>query len=280
MAIDMTSMLTDDERLLLRRCEELYERADGGVVGFSDFLNPRERFIIENQASAFFAHDDSSPLCFFWGGYPSAERVMLCFMPAYLRYSVSEGDTPQTALREEMSGAMIPIRIKTSGYVKLAHRDFLGALIGLGIERTAMGDIIPDTDGAVVFATPSVAQLIKNELTYIGRDKVKAQDATLSEDFDHEREFERISGTVASPRLDAVLSELARTSRENAKSLIAEGLVEHNHFTAVHPDRVVANGDIISVRKKGGIKGGKFIVDSTDTLSSKGRVRLIARRYI
>lgn len=280
MAIDVTSMLTDDERFLFRRCEELYERADGGVVGFSDFLNPRERFIIENQASAFFADDDSSPLCFFWGGYPSAERVMLCFMPAYLRYSISEGATPQSVLRDELAHAMTPIRIKTSGYVSLAHRDFLGALIGLGIERTAMGDIIVDEDGAIIFASPSVAQLIKNELTYIGRDKVKAQNVDLPEDFDHERKFEKISGTVASPRLDAVLSELARTSRENAKSLISEGLVEHNHFTAVHPDREVTNGDIISVRKKSGIKGGKFIVDSIDTLSSKGRVRLIARRYI
>lgn len=280
MAIDMTSMLTDNERFLLRRCEELYERADGGVVGFSDFLNPRERFIIENQQGALFANDDSSPLCFFWGGYPSAERVMLCFMPAYLRYSIGDGDTPQSALRDEISGAMTPIKIKTSGYVKLAHRDFLGALIGLGIERTAMGDIIVDADGAVVFAAPSVAQLIKNELTYIGRDKIKTQDIVLPDNFDYEREFERVSGTVASPRLDAVLSELARTSRENAKSLISEGIVEHNHFTAVHPDREVTNGDIISVRKKSGIKGGKFIVDSVDTLSSKGRVRLIARRYI
>ena len=115
---------------------------------------------------------------------------------------------------------------------------------------------------------------------YIGRDTVKVQDITLDEGFDHQREFERISGTVASPRLDAVIAEIARTSRENAKLLISQGLVEHNHFTAAQPDREVTGGDIISVRKVGGTKGGKFIIDKINEPTSKGRIRLFARRYI
>lgn len=273
-------MLTEEERLLLRRCEELYSRADSGVACFSDFLNIRERFIIERQSRAFFSDDDGMPLCFFHGGYPSAERALLCFMPAYVRYSLSDDITPVQALKEELESAIVPIRIKTSGYVRLAHRDFLGALIGLGIDRSAMGDILPDSEGAIVFATPSVAGLITSELTYIGRDKVKAYQATLPDNFDFKREFEKINGTVASPRLDAVVAEIARTSRESAKSLISQGLVEHNHFTAAHPDREVVGGDIISVRKTSGTKGGKFIVDKIDEPSAKGRIRLSARRYI
>lgn len=280
MAINLSSILTDDEQRLIKRCDELYSRADNGVVGFSNFLNLRERFIIENQRSAIFAGDDSDPLCFFFGGYPSAERTLLCTLPAYYRYSLTDGMSPEEAFRDELSGAIVPVRIKTSGYVKLAHRDFLGSLIGLGIERTAMGDILPDKEGAIIFVSPTVASVIKSELTYIGRDKVKATDITLPDDFNFHREFEKISGTVASPRLDAVLSELARTSRETAKTLIEQGLVEHNHFTAQRPDREVENGDIISVRKVSGTKGGKFIVDSLDERSSKGRIRLAARRYI
>ena len=273
-------MLTDGEQLLLKRCDELYSRADNGVVCCSDFLNLRERFIIEKHRRSFFTDDDSSPLCVFYGGYPSAERTMLCFFPSYTRYSVSDLTNIASELSDEFEGTLVPIRIKTSGYVRLAHRDFLGALIGLGIDRGALGDIITDEDGAVAFALPSVAKLIESELTYIGRDKVKVCPASLPAGFDYQREFKTVSGTVASPRLDAVVSEIAATSRDSAKLLISQGLVEHNHFTADRPDREVFGGDIISIRKTSGTKGGKFIIDKIDELSSKGRIRLSARRYI
>ncbi len=280
MAINLTSLLSDDEQRLLGRVDELYSRADDGVIGFSNFLNMRERFIIENQRHAILKGDDTSPLCFFFGGYPDAERTLLCVMPSYCRYSLTEGNTLGAAFRDELTEVITPLQIKTSGYVKLAHRDFLGALIGLGIDRAAMGDILPNDDGAIVFVSPSVATLIKNELTYIGRDKVKVADVTLPDDFTFSRQFEKIGGTVASARLDAVVSELARTSRESAKSLIDGGFVEHNYFTATRYDREVTNGDVISIRKTGATKGGKFIVDKIDELSMKGRIRLAARRYI
>ncbi len=280
MAINLTSLLSDDEQRLLGRVDELYERADSGVIGFSNFLNMRERFIIENQRHAILRGDDTSPLCFFWGGYSDAERAILCVMPAYCRYSLSEDVALNAAFREELSDVITPIQIKTSGYVNLAHRDFLGALVGLGIDRAAMGDILLSDDGAIVFVSPSVAAFIKNELTYIGRDKVKATDVTLPDDFAFLRQFEKIGGTVASARLDAVVSELARTSREAAKSLIDSGFVEHNYFTATRYDREVTGGDIISIRKNSATKGGKFIVDKIDERSAKGRIRLAARRYI
>ncbi len=272
--------MSDGEQRLLKRVDELYERADGGVIGFTSFLNMRERFIIENQRHAILRGDDTSPLSFFWGGYTDAERAVLCVMPAYCRYSLPEGAALGTAFREELSEVITPIQIKTSGYVKLAHRDFLGALVGLGIDRAVMGDILPNDDGAIVFVNPSVAAFIKNELTYIGRDKVKATDVTLPDDFAFLRQFERVGGTVASARLDAVVSELARTSREAAKSLIDSGFVEHNHFTATRYDREVTNGDVISIRKSSAAKGGKFIVDRIDERSAKGRIRLAARRDI
>ena len=279
MAINLTSLLTDDEKRLLARVDEISNRADSGAPGFLGFLNMRERFIIENQRHAIFTEDDSEPICFFWGGYEDAERTILFALPSYFRYLLIDGVKKSVAFAGEFSNAIQPMKMKMSGYVKLAHRDFLGSLIGLGIDRTAIGDILPCDDGAIVFVNPKVAEFIKNELTYIGRDKVKAALISLSDDFTFSRQFEKLNGTVASARLDAVVSELARTSREAAKGLISDGLVEHNYFTAVHCDREVTNGDIISIRKTGATKGGKFVVDSIDTLSQKGRIRLIARRY-
>ena len=280
MRINITSLLTDDEQLLLKRCEELFSRAENGIPSQTQFLNQRERYIIEHRLGSYFTSDPSEPLCFFFGGFPSASRTMLVFMPAYTRYAIEEGQQPYAALRSELSELMIPLRIRSGGFVRLAHRDYLGALTALGIDRACLGDIVIDDEGAIIFAVPSVVRFIKDALVYIGKDKVRVTDISLSEDFDFTPKFESVSGTVASARLDAVVSELACTSREKAKLLIKQGLVEHNHFTAAEPDADVENGDIISVRKSSGTKGGKFTVDSIDTLSSKGRIRLSARRFI
>ena len=127
MAINLASLLSDDEHRLLGRIDELYARADSGSIGFSNFLNMRERFIIENQRHAIFKGDDSAPFCFFWGGFPDSERALLCVMPSYCRYALSEDVPMNVAFRDELSDVITPLQIKTSGYVKLTHRDFLGA---------------------------------------------------------------------------------------------------------------------------------------------------------
>ncbi len=280
MDMNILSRLTDDEMRLLKRCEELFSRAENGVPSVTQFLSPREQYIIKNRLSAMFLTDESDPLCFFFGGYPSAQRRMLCTLPAYCRYTLTDGDGEISAFRAEFPHAIIPLRIRSGGYVNLTHRDFLGALTGLGIDRSVMGDIITDDDGAIIFVCETIAEFIKNELVYIGRDKVKVCDIALLEDFDRAPDFEAVRGTVASPRLDAVLSELACCSRETAKTVIRQGLCEHNYFTAAAADAAVSDGDVISCRKTSGCKGGKFIIDSLDELTSKGRIRLAARRYI
>ena len=277
--MNILSRLTDDELRLIKRCEELYARAENGIPSCTQFLSPREQFIIENRLSAFFSDDESAPMCFFYGGFPSAQRRMLCTLPSYVRYTVTEGAGEGEIFGSEFENAIVPLRIKSGGFVTLSHRDFLGAIIASGIERSAMGDIITDDDGAGIFVSPTVAGFIKNELTDIGRDKVKVSDAKLPPDFDYTPQFENIRGTVASPRLDAVIAELARCSRETAKSVINSGLAEHNYFTADAADAAVSKGDIISCRKSSGCKGGKFIIDSLDDRSSKGRIILVARRY-
>ena len=277
--MNILSHLTDDEIRLIKRCEELFARAENGIPSISQFLSPRERFIIENRLSAIFSNDESSPLCFFYGGFPSAQRTVLCTLPAYTRYTLTEEASKGDIFTSEFPEAIISLRIKSGGFVTLSHRDFLGALTAFGIERSAMGDIITDSEGAVIFVAPAAAGLIKNELIYIGRDKVKVSDITLPQGFDHVPEFESVRGTVASPRLDAVIAELARCSRETAKSVISSGLAEHNYFTATAADAAVSKGDIISCRKTSGCKGGKFIIDSLDERSAKGRIILTARRY-
>ncbi len=275
-------LLTDGEQLLLKRSGEWAARAEDGAPAFSHFLTPREQRILEGLMPS------SDVIRFFWGGYEDAERRILCFLPSYYEWQLDEdptGTPPSDSalaslVEEELEGQMCALYVESSGYVKLAHRDYMGALLGLGIERERVGDILADDGGAIVFLHPSVRQLLKNELHTVGRDTVKVRDFLPPEGFSYTRTFDDISGTVASARLDAVIAELGRISREKAKELILAGFAEHNYFPASKPDAEVQAGDRISMRHEGKCRGGKFIIDSLDERSQKGRIRLKARKYL
>ncbi len=273
---NIISKLNDDDLLVIKKAQEQLIRAESGILSVFGFLNKREQYIICRRFEKYFQDDEGEPLLFFYGGYKDAERALFVCMPSYMRYS----DNLEETIKAELSEYITPLFIKKSGYVNLSHRDYLGAIIGLGIERFAIGDILLCDEGAIVFVTSSVSELMKNELIYIGRDKVKVTNYSLPNNFNYERKFENIKGTVSSPRLDAVLSEIAHISRDGAKSLIKSGLCEHNYFTNIEPDAAVSSGDVISVKKTPGTKGGKFIIDNLDERSQKGRIWLIGRRYL
>lgn len=293
--IQSFSLLTDGERLLLKRAAELRLRAEAGAPAFSDFLSPRERFILSSYglSSSLNAEGlkDLDSICFFYGGYPNAERTVYCALPSFYAYSIEDSssitsDEIHTAellaglAKDELDKLFGVLRIRASGYVNLSHRDYLGALVGLGLDRSVLGDVLTDEDGAYVLCKNSVSEFIINELTQVGRDKVKVGRSSLPDDFEFKREFETVTGTIASARLDSVVSELARTSRETAKELIRRGYVEHNYFVAEDSDSGVSKGDVVSIKREGKARFGKYIVDDIDGRTGKGRIRLLARKYI
>ena len=126
-----------------------------------------------------------------------------------------------------------------------------------------------------MFCDEPAAKFLSGELTYAGRDKVRAEICPLPEGFVIENKFGEIYQTVASPRLDGVVRALLSISRDAAAALVEGGSVELNYFTEERVDAKISNGDILSVRGY-----GKFVVDSADTLTKKGRYRLAARKYI
>ena len=291
---NIQSALDDSDRRLLARADELRSRAAGGVPAFSGFLSPREVYIL--TAFGFETKCRRSELAmqdsigFFWGGYSDAERKIYISLPGFAAYSLPEHSDDANAEDEsfspdelsrlasdELPAHISRLLIKKSGYVTLSHRDYMGALLGLGIERDHIGDIMLVDEGAVVFAEPGIANFLKNSLSEVGRDHVKVFDAP---ELELVRSFENVTGTVASARLDSVVSELSNCSRETAKELIRRGLVEHDYFPAADADAEVISGDVISIRRDGRVRGGKFVIDSIGTLTSKGRVRFLARRYI
>ena len=271
--------LTDEERLLISRAAELSARCDYSAVA-SCFLTPREqRILFESGAAAG---------GFFYGGAIGATRRRLVFLPSWIECDKSRKGLFSQEKEEQLESALLsygcedmlaefytPVHLRSSGYEKLSHRDWLGSLMALGIKRETIGDICFFEGEAYVFAEPKAAVYIQNELSRAGRDKVSAEICSLPRDFRIELEYELFATTVASPRIDGVVRALCNMSRDDAASLVASGMVELNYFTATEVDAKVCNGDIISVRGR-----GKYIIDSADEQTKKGRVRIAGRKLV
>ena len=272
--------LSDEERLLVSRAAELSARPRIPAVA-SCFLTPREQRLIFELSGI--------PDFFFFGGAVGNTRRKLVFLPEWVECDAVRPKTPfgtetEKAFLNSLSDygmgdlpqeLISTVKVQTSGYEKVGHRDLLGALMGLGIKREAVGDICFSDGDAYVFCDNVTADFICEELKKAGRDTVKCEKCSLPEDFTVTHEFENVSSTVASPRLDGVVRALINVSREDAAELCESGSVELNYFTEDRCDARIADGDIISVRGY-----GKFVIDSISDATRKGRIRLCARKYI
>lgn len=255
--------------LLFARAEELLDRSRRQmVITYTDFLTPQEQMRLSRHLSG------SADEWAFFGGYDGAERRRMFFLPAYLA-ELEETDRA-ACLQESFAECLIPLEIRGSGYRELSHRDFLGAVLHLGVERDRIGDIcVLSPHRATLFCDRVMADFFTENLSRVANDAVKLSIVTLSADFDGGRRFERISDTVASPRADAVVAALANLAREKAQALFREGRVEIDYEPEARTDRTVDAGTVIVIRGC-----GKFIIRSLSDKTRKGRYRLLADRYV
>lgn len=195
----------------------------------------------------------------FFGGHDNAERVMLGFFPEWVKEQI------------------FPIEAITFEFRKsdvLKHRDFLGSLMALGIKRESVGDILVEDGRAVVFVCEEISKFIISQTEKIGRVGVKATIGfTLPlPAADNLQEF---SATVASLRLDCIVSALANISRNAASQIIAEGRVSVNSVVSEKPTKSLLTGDVLSIRGK-----GKFIIDSLADKTRKDRFIVKFKKYV
>ena len=183
-----------------------------------------------------------------WGGYDGAERCVAAF---YADDPPGAGDWPMVALRLQWNGK----------FANPGHRDLLGAVMGLGIEREMIGDIAMgtyrDAPCAYLFALEEVADYIAANLDSAGRASLKVSMAMEPPQLSPP-EDESLRLTVQQQRLDAVLAAACRLSRSEAQRLIAAGLVKLNHVPQLRPDARLSEGDLISARGYGRVKVTAF----------------------
>lgn len=254
-----------EQRILLSHIFDLCERRNGrNVITASDFMSEPDAYLAEILINTVKAEN-----YMFFGGYADAERKCVVFLPDY--YTEEDiNDEPSLCDIKYIEASVDKFNEKTANF---SHRDVLGSLMGLGIERHLIGDIVADGGRAVFAVKSKIVPFINENLIKISRYPVTI---TVYDKYEMTPKQDCVSDsdTVASMRLDAVISSVFSVSRSAACDAINGGLVGVNGIGVMKPDRTVNEGDKLSLRGK-----GKAIIDSVGGFSKKGRIRFTYRKY-
>ena len=155
----------------------------------------------------------------------------------------------------------------------LTHGDYLGALMGLGVRRSVIGDILVSENGADIIVLKEMADYLLQNLVSAGKASITASEIELSELRVPETERKEFSDTVASLRLDAVLASAFRLSRGKAAEAINQGLVFVDHLQATRTDMVVSEGAELVIRHL-----GKAKLTEVGKRTRKDRIRITIER--
>ena len=244
-----------DGLLLKKRFIDLSRSANRkNIVTFSNFLNLNELNLF-HQVKA-----DMETACQLSGGYENAERQMIAFIPDALFY---EWDYPMKCVR------VLPAYPKFAE--NLSHRDVLGALMSLGIERSRIGDLIVDAQAKeneiFFFAEDGIAPYIMDTLTSIRHTVVTLE---LLDDYriDYVPHFQEKEAIVTSNRLDAVIAAICKISRSASLRLIQEGKIFVNGAESLHNTYYCKQGDVLSIRGFGKVRFGETL-----GVTKKDRIR-------
>ena len=249
----------EKDDFFLKRIRELanlsYQR---DIVTFSDFLNLNEQNMVSSLKRQF-----PQIVMEIFGGYENAERQMVAFHPDALAFT---WEYPIDCLKIE------PKAIKFSE--SLTHRDYLGALLNLGLERSVIGDIVVQEKAAWFFCQNKMTDFFLDNLC-----RVRHTNILITKVDDPDKlpcpKLEAINGTCASVRLDSLISLAFKASRSSMVSYIEGGQVFVNGKLITSNGYEPKEGDIISVRGK-----GRFIFDGMSHQTKKGRCGVRILRYI
>lgn len=242
---------------LIKRAEDLARRCErSGTVTSTGFLTPAEQYRIKQRLG-------SNALCriVFSGGAEGCERAAAFFLPDYME-------------KEDFDAAEYIRAIElTAHFGAPGHRDYMGALLAMGIGREWMGDIWVEENRAYVFCLPSVLRHLLS-LDKVGRCGVTAREIAPADVPARQLSTKSKSFSVMSMRLDAVTGGMFDISRTEAAKQIGAGNVNLNYEQCLKPDCPVREGDIVSLKG-----AGKGTVSGTGGTSRKGRLFVYADIY-
>lgn len=245
-----------EDALLKKRISELRKRADFAYqTEFTDFLTLNE---IETAKSVL-----SGANYMFYGGLPDTERLMLCIAPENME--ITPDIFPICGMR------ITPKSLKFAEV--LSHRDVLGSVLGLGLERSVIGDIYLKEKEAYLLCAERIAGFLEEHLLQVRHTNVSCMRAEAQEN-EFEREFRLMARTVSANRIDAIAAAAFGVSRSSTATAISGGKVFINGREILSPSVQVKEGDVISFRGE-----GKARLKEIGGLTKKGRISITMERY-
>ena len=253
----LTNLPTGVDKQLVARvldcCKIASERQ---IVKHTDFLDPFHREFVRPLVNNFFGIR-----CLEEGGYPGAEKKRLLIFPDF--YRADDIVPPISVLEISLSD---PSRI-------LSHRDYLGAIIALGLKPSLIGDIVVFSGGAQAVVGTEVAEAVLG-LQEVNKFKAKAAEIPPYQIKVEEQPLRTLCSTVASLRLDAVLSAGLGIGRSKAAELIKTDKIKVNWRQIGQPSFQLGEGDVLSIRGKGRLELAEIGPET-----KKGRVRVTLKKF-
>lgn len=229
---------------------------DTYVPILTHFLTPREQFI----ANSLFSKGDTVNI-FFFGGYTDAERKRALLTIAS-DYTV-----------EDFELTLLDIRYPKK-FATISHSQILGSVLGSGIKREQVGDIITDNANWQIFVSNQMSSYIKKEVRKIGNVSISFDSVSLAGMLQPKQQYKVIEETVSSLRIDTMIAKIFHVSREKAKEILDNGYVHINFVVETRTTVELAEQDILSVRKYGRLK-----LHQIKGLTKNGKYKVVVYVY-
>lgn len=229
----------DDKILIASILDKLKTCLMKNYITNTRFLDLRQRAIAEraiNEAGGKYN-------CVFWGGYEDAERTCAIFFPDYMTRDDAIQNSP-----------IVLLRAVKNPQDNLTHRDYLGSIMGIQLNRDRIGDILVNSNGADILVMQEVSEFIQMNLVQAGRKQISISQKPIEDLIIPIENQTQGSGSVASLRIDSIIALIFKLSRGEAKEFIEKGMVFVNNKPCLKAGLDIDVGDRITIRSKGRCK--------------------------
>lgn len=259
--------LVEEDKLLVSKLLDKIEFVQKkNSIENTDFLDMRQRGILEKVLKALKIEN-----YIVYGGAEIAERTIIIIYPEKLEKIFKEGKFDYNNLIQ-----IIRIMLPSETRGNYSHRDYLGALMKLGVKREKIGDILVSIDGADIIILKEIANYLLTELPNLTRfSKSEVRGEKIEELNILEPKKQLLKIIVPSMRIDSIVSEVIKTSRAKANEIIKQERVFVDFELISKNSKLVKEGAILTVRGKGRFKIGKIINNT-----KKGNLVLEIEKYI
>ncbi len=252
--------MNEDSILLSYAHDKMVKCMDDYVITSTFFLDVRQQALLLREFSRY---NDVKTLLY--GGFDTSERAVLIFVPQYS--DINDFDSLSEFFSENPDeNPLTVINLKKDNFSSVTHRDYLGALMGLGIKREMIGDILVNEGGADLVVSKYIASYILSELKSVGRATVSSTEIDFSSIKMSASKVIEETVNVSSMRLDNIIAACFRLSRSDSSSAILSGSVFVNSSQVTKCDKKVNIGDKIVFRTR-----GKVVLKELSGMSKKGR---------